>query len=377
MSGNGPRGTPLHRALDEYVAHLGHRDVSPAYRARGRSALALIKRLAPDVPLKSFDLARLGELADTLHGRTYAPETIRTTLHFARTAFDYLDTRGRWDLTRRAEKLLRPRRTRSATTIRVFTREELRDLYAHASPLLQAALLLGLNCGFTTADLSGLSHEHIVTEGEAVVAVKARSKTGVGGRWVLWPETVAALRGAQCPPQDGRGLVFRTRTGQPLCHVTQAGQRADAFVLAWRRLLQRKRADKTDLLASDRRLPFKCLRKTGATMIRDIAGLDLAQAYLAHRGSSVAERHYLAPSSKTLPDALRDLRTRLMPVSWQTKLSASEGSCGATDSRGPYTSTDPRTRSTSSSSTPSVPNGGARPRSPSPSSTPTERGRQP
>ena len=355
----------LHRALDEYVAHLGHRDVSPAYRARGRSALTLVKRLAPDVPLKSFDLARLGQLADALHGRTYAPETIRTTLHFARTAFDYLDTRGRWELTRRAEKLLRPRRTRATTIVRVFTPDELHDLYAYASPLLRAALLLGLNCGFTTADLSSLSHEHIVTDGEVVTAVKPRTKTGVGGQWVLWPETIAALRVVQCPPRDGKDLIFRTKTGQPLCHVTQAGLRADALVLAWRRLLRRTRADGTDLLAPDRRLPFKCLRKTGATMIRDVAGLDLAQTYLAHRGSSVAERHYLAPSTTTLADALSGFRTRLMQNPWPTNHTLSRSRSG------------PRMRTEPSSSTPSVPSGGARPHRPSRSSTPTGHGHQP
>src|SRR5439155_9845176 len=62
-----------------------------------------------------------------------------------------------------------------------------------------------------------------------------------------------------------------------------------------------------------RRLSFKYLRKTGADMIRRIAGKEVAEIYLAHQDMTMA-RAYTNPDFKRLAKALRKMREQLVPV---------------------------------------------------------------
>jgi hypothetical protein len=299
----------LHGGLDDYVVHLGGREVSQAYKSRGRAALVMVKRVAPDVPLYGFDLVRLGELVDGLngakHGGDYAAATIRTTLHFLKDALTYLDTRGRWELTLRSLRLLKPRRERVTPTVDVFTDDEVVALLAASSPLVRACILLGLNCGFTSSELSSLTNDHLVLEdggrGARWKIEKSRTKTGRPGAWTLWPETVKAMEAAGWKPGT-EGLVLKTSAGTALCHYCPAGERADALGRAWHRLAK--------LLPEGRRLGHKHMRKTGATWVSSVAGEVVAGRYLAHTGGSVARRHYLGDDDRAdVSAALEAVRT--------------------------------------------------------------------
>lgn len=315
----------LHAGLDDFLTYTGQREVSQAYKARAGSAIALVKRIAPDVRLAEFDLQRLGTLVDELNrGRAHA--TIRTTLHFLNSALTYLDTRGRYELTLRSLRLLKPGRQRATVAVEVFSVDEISLLYGKASLLIRACMMMALNCGFTVADLATLTHENFTAstvtgkDGDAatippqpagvacskvVTVTKARTKTGIGGSWTLWPETVEALMQIGWTVEH-RGLTLKTAAGSPLVHYcAESGERADALGRAWHRL--------TRSLAEERQLGFKHLRKTGATWVETVSSETVAQTYLAHVSGSVARRHYLAPnggSNEQLRQALTAVRER-------------------------------------------------------------------
>jgi integrase len=96
---------------------------------------------------------------------------------------------------------------------KVFTAEELRRVLAAANVQLRAMLLLGVNCGFGNADVGTLPLSALNLDGGW--ADFPRPKTGLPRRCPLWPETVAALRGAlarRTEPKKAEhaGLVFIT-----------------------------------------------------------------------------------------------------------------------------------------------------------------------
>lgn len=78
-----------------------------------------------------------------------------------------------------------------------YTVEQVRTAFANAQGIARTALLLGLNCGFTKADIAELTAEDIINEGTHATTVRAKlnhKKTKVKPVWWLWPETRAALQ---------------------------------------------------------------------------------------------------------------------------------------------------------------------------------------
>jgi integrase len=136
-----------------------------------------------------------------------------------------------------------------------------------------------------------------------------RGKTGIRGRYVI-PEPVGhlLLHGME---KNGE-LAFLTADGKPLVWYGQEGKRhkTDSVAQMWRRLLRK--------CPQVRRLGFKYLRKTGATLIGDLTGSDrLAELYLSHSGQSVARKHYLGRTEEAfdqLADAIGKMRECLDPM---------------------------------------------------------------
>ena len=75
---------------------------------------------------------------------------------------------------------------------KLFTREEVRQLLDAASTSMKAMILLGINCGFGNSDCGNLPLTALDLD-RAVIDFP-RPKTGIPRRFVLWPETVEALR---------------------------------------------------------------------------------------------------------------------------------------------------------------------------------------
>ncbi len=108
------------------------------------------------------------------------------------------------------------RKERQAKPLRMFEAADLRSLLAVATQPMKAMILLGINCGFGQSDLANLPQAAIDLDGGWVNY--PRLKTGIERRCPLWPETVAAVRGAitaRPVPKDATdaGLVFVTKYG--------------------------------------------------------------------------------------------------------------------------------------------------------------------
>ncbi|MEX1095245.1 MAG: tyrosine-type recombinase/integrase [Planctomycetales bacterium] len=109
-----------------------------------------------------------------------------------------------------------------------------------ADPVIRAAVLLGLNCGYGNTDVADLSTSALDLDGGWIDF--PRPKTGIERRCPLWPETVAALRRAievrPTPRQkEDADCVFLTARRERLVRPTGKA-RTDAVAVRFGALLR-------------------------------------------------------------------------------------------------------------------------------------------
>lgn len=92
---------------------------------------------------------------------------------------------------------------------RTLNASDIRALIEAADQPLQSMIFLGINCGMTQAEVSGLEWADI--DLDAAVLDTIRHKTAVERVATLWPETVASLR--EIPQRGNTARVFTTRHG--------------------------------------------------------------------------------------------------------------------------------------------------------------------
>jgi integrase len=99
---------------------------------------------------------------------------------------------------------------------KLFTADEVRRLIGVADAPLKAMMLLGINCGFGTADCAQMPLRALDLESGWVDY--PRPKTGIPRRCPLWPDTVLALREVLASRREAKAaadldLVFITARG--------------------------------------------------------------------------------------------------------------------------------------------------------------------
>ncbi|HEY2883115.1 MAG TPA: tyrosine-type recombinase/integrase, partial [Pirellulales bacterium] len=122
-------------------------------------------------------------------------------------------------------KLRTMRRARRERGSMMFEAEEIRALLAIARPSVQAMIMLGVNCGFGTADVGTLPKSAIDLKSGWVNY--PRPKTEMDRRCPLWPETVGAIERASVLRPTPRlseyaDLVFLTPRGGQWANGRQA-----------------------------------------------------------------------------------------------------------------------------------------------------------
>jgi integrase len=226
-------------------------------------------------------------------------------------------------------------RSDKETTIQIYSRDDLHQLINTAYDSNQWCeqrlfLLLGINCGFTPGDIGSLKFRHITITETGAEINKSRTKTGVPGRWTLWSETLRYFRkripGFDKQVSSGDKDVYEKRL-----FTSQTGRRMDRVKIfnpdrgtgyedikihganhisrRYDRLTKRAFPDDPN-----RRLSYKYLRKTGASLIAqmDINNSDrIAQVYLAHTMGSIAHQHYIQRDLATLQGPLIELGIQL------------------------------------------------------------------
>lgn len=136
-----------------------------------------------------------------------------------------LDQLPRWGKALQKPSAVEKRKSRQQHEIangkRLFTPVEVKRLIDETdSPMLRAAILLGVNGGFGNADCASLPRT-TVDFNQGVIDFD-RPKTAVRRTVPLWPETIAALQMVLNEPrpkpidEEAAHLVFLTETGRPL-----------------------------------------------------------------------------------------------------------------------------------------------------------------
>jgi integrase len=155
---------------------------------------------------------------------------------------------------------------------RFFTIDELQRVFRVADPAMQAFILLGLNCAYSSSEIANLKVTDLRYDGSPRIET-VRHKTisrehPVPSKHFLWPETYERVMVAKAKTNKD-GYMFLTPTGKPLVSA-----KYNAFPHAWDAV--REAAGLKDALS------FKHLRKTSANEMRKLAGMEVADVHLAH-----------------------------------------------------------------------------------------------
>jgi hypothetical protein len=325
--------TAVHDAVADYLADY-RKLVSEGRYFRHAAALAAYKRQQPNVQLRRIGadeiratVAHFRARPQTSRGAPMAVASVQTTLKAVRAFLDWCDLTDRWQAPRRFERLFRVNYAalRTPAEIKrdgegtvVFTVAELTTLWSAATSRQRLYFGLALNIGETAQGLAHLMKSDIRRDGGQLIIDRHRHKTAVRGVYPLWVE-LSRLVETEMDRDTAEALAFKTGDGKPLVWYHDTG-RVDSISKTWANLM--------DKCTSVRRLGFSALRKTGATLVRELTGsVETAQVYLSHKGASVAEKHYLAASFVRLADALVAMRQLLDPV---FALSTASPRCPAT-----------------------------------------------
>jgi integrase len=160
------------------------------------------------------------------------PHRMCTVIQVIRCAFKHAYESGLIDrplrfgpaFKRTSKKTLRLHKAKRGA--KLFTPKEILVLLLTAPLQLEAMILLGINCGFGNADcgtlpLSAVDLEHGIID-------YPRPKTGIPRRWVLWPETVEALKQVLAVRKEPKaaadtGVVFITKYGKSWSKAENSG----------------------------------------------------------------------------------------------------------------------------------------------------------
>lgn len=189
-----------------------------------------------------------------------------------------------------------------------FTPQELTRIFRAGRPRDRLYILLGLNCGLTSSEISSLRTFEVSLDAERPFIHRRRGKTGVEARWCLWPETAALLRGQRARANAGRYWLL-TEAGNPLVEVDDRCRR-DAVDQAWKSLWPRT--------GMTRWLGFRFLRKTGAGAVKRLGGLEESEMYLSHQEPGL-NKHYANRNWERMWSCLERYRAELpfLGAAWE------------------------------------------------------------
>lgn len=326
--------TSLHEMLDAYSDFITQRSAaSPASAAKRTNVIRRLKEAHKDLPINAFGHGDILSMVDHWRSRPPAKTSgnpiARTTAakHISelRNFLIWLheNPEASWSMPSNCRRLnTQPMRLDSdfrvkGQSLRRYSVDELRILYQHAREQERLILLLGLNCGFGTAEMGLLKVEdfhlksqnsHPLNEERGSVLVLHRPNTNQVGVWPLWPETVHAFEVLMERKGQIGGHVFKSLDGESLYRRTSRNP-SSAFANLWRRLTNRASEQHPEFP----RLPIKMLRRTAMDLLMSIYSGDAVRAYLGHRPDH-RDRFYHQLDGRFESEACQRLREMLEPV---------------------------------------------------------------
>jgi integrase len=175
-----------------------------------------------------------------------------------------------------------------------FSKEELNALWRQAITFHPVArrsyrnalyVLLGLNCGMRSVDISTLRHEHLKIVDGRMLIVRERKKTGQTQIHRLWPLTEKLLKMEMTDAAVSKLVLLNERGGELVTDGSGDTKKNDSIGRAWFRLTQK-------LGWNDGGKGHSVLRKTSAQLLRD-KGYEqsIINQFLAHSNKEMS-KHY-------------------------------------------------------------------------------------
>lgn len=333
----------FHKALDAYIEHLKRNkgeDHSGWMREQIKQAESL-KRL-PDLPLSRLTLRKMEEQVAFWAKRPKATSkkkpisalTARNRIKQLKDFWRWLSRNDNYSWRRpegydeircRVQKIPADQAAKmKAVHIPTYSVEELTTLYKNASPMVRLFMLLGLNCGFSTAEMGSLTtdevflntaHPHFPSTSHDSWILRVRIKSGVYGEWKLWPQTVQGLQWAinRMHRLGGEKYLLISSKGVPMNKNTRTGNKSSRIPNLWNNLLRTVLKENSAF----RKLSIKYLRKTAGTMIRSASDGEIAGVFLCHgtpvKSDALADVYTNRPFDKVFK-AIDEVGKRLQPM---------------------------------------------------------------
>jgi integrase len=160
-----------------------------------------------------------------------------------------------------------------------FTPEEVHRLLAAANAQMRAMILLGLNCGFGCTDCAELRWDNLDLKARRVHF--PRPKTGVDRNFVLWPQTVEALKAV---PVRGE-FVFYTKCGNTWGWRISGKFDDKPLTREFKKLMTKAG------IATEKGTGFYTLRRTAATIAAGTGDVFAVQSILGHADLAMASTY--------------------------------------------------------------------------------------
>ena len=176
-----------------------------------------------------------------------------------------------------------------------FNSGQIKKLLSIADVKMQAMIWLGLNCGFGCTDCGKLKWKDLDLKNGRVRL--ARNKTGVRRNFLLWPETIQALKELSRSGQ----LVFYTSQGQPWVTtvIKTNGDGEREYTSVNRVTPSFSRLMKKVGIHAPKGTGFYALRRTAATMAARSGDPFAVQRLLGHVDLTMATRYVQDVSEQT------------------------------------------------------------------------------
>jgi integrase len=303
----GKKGFTLSQAIELFLT-TKESEASPARVANLRLYLEHFKtwRCSEALEFTSVELLKYrAELTDQVKADTKSSETIRSEMIGVKQFIDWcfinelIDTIPR-NLRNRSLRITVPEGKKQ-----VWTEEQIQTALKATSGEMRLFVLLGLNCGMYSSDISALRQDDVDWEEGRITWTRVKSKVTNQLSYKLWPETFELLKAHRT---DHPILVLTTRNGTALKRSTQGNnhkeKRHDAIGLRWRRFKASKKLDLPDL---------KSLRKTSRNLLK--LHPEYGQYAITFQQQSyrnVDGQYYFIPSQTQFDAALAWLRTKII-----------------------------------------------------------------
>jgi hypothetical protein len=310
--GNGAVEGPtigIHAALDAYHEYRKQTEIDVDTGKPSDHVISegnycrMLKRLIDDMPLSRLSYVELHRWCKTVAarplqkktGKPIKHSTVRNGLKTIRLFVKWASRNYQWN--RPAEwheaTLVATRRTADErieakqAIAKHYTCDEIGTIWKYARGLDRLLILCGMNFGYAQTEILNMVPGDIA--GETTCAI--RGKSSVLGVWPVWEET---RQYAQCFPNI-------PSTAQGISNT-------------WNKLIARVQKNEPDF----RRLSFKWLRKSGASLVRKIGGGEISSLYLSHgKGSATADELlnvYADTDWEAVSSAVNKLRDQLVPT---------------------------------------------------------------